>query len=681
MKKDVSLNFFKAAFLLILLLSTMQLSAQQTWYTLNSGDWNTDPVDRWTLDPSGNLPDNPGADTPGVNDIVVILNGYDIEVNNSNKKVAELRVFGDLDLKNTTGHDFGKVEGSGIIRLASADLPLKLTDPFAEDQNGGRVVFYGDQNLKVNRPYHFYDLTINLDNATIIQLADWKVNNEMILQSGTMQINDDTSKNKLLLEVEQNFLINSGASLTVGEGDVKGSFSISNNNVPSSEEFNNIFHKILVKGSMTNNGSIKLTNQSSPVYDEFPDDGAVSLWFEGESNETFDINGQTYLYSLVINKGSDPTYELKMNSNNKSHFVLFGPSNVGVDGNEERNRKALDLYKGTLRLTGNFAIPTLTEGNDRGSNGDYRIPSTARLWIDGENVEIYSTANNSSQLDNPGPRGSGIQTGGGNVGLTVYGIFKMTDGFFSTRNSAGIIYRQNDRATVDIRGGLMEITQLRRSNTVSNGIFSYLQTGGRVIVDRSGSQNNNFALFDIESPDAVFTMTGGIIEIQNRTNNTPSAFNVASDASNVSITGGEILFNIQSGDFSFELSCACDFNDVTIKRRSGSGTVNAYVRNEFNAKILTLDDNVRFYPQVNADVNIYENLNLAENRSIFEETGGKLTFLGSENTNINIGSKSSWNDGAGTNISDLKVKNLIIQKQGNGSVTFQSPTRSANDSL
>ncbi|MCG8581489.1 MAG: hypothetical protein MI866_16310, partial [Bacteroidales bacterium] len=49
-----------------------------TWYALRSGDW-TD-WETWTLDPSGNLPNNPGNDIPGTDDNIVIHSGKTVNI-------------------------------------------------------------------------------------------------------------------------------------------------------------------------------------------------------------------------------------------------------------------------------------------------------------------------------------------------------------------------------------------------------------------------------------------------------------------------------------------------------------------------------------------------------------------------------------------------------------------------
>jgi len=153
---------------------------------------------------------------------------------------------------------------------------------------------------------------------------------------------------------------------------------------------------------------VRFTNLPNPVYNAFPSTspdgttGAASVYFQGATNNTLTCNGVTDFYNLILDKGTDQTFKLTINSSNYSYFRLFGANTLTGEaaGDNVNLRKALWIRTGTLVLQGTLIIPSLTEGVTAGSpNSDFYIPSNGALIIDGVDVVILSTADDYREIN------------------------------------------------------------------------------------------------------------------------------------------------------------------------------------------------------------------------------------------------------------------------------------------
>ncbi len=631
-----------------------------TWYTLVSGDWEDSDI--WTMDPSGALPNNPGGFTPttspsSTSDKVVILSGrtITISVGNNNKTHSGMEVQGRLDVTTTTGHNFGSISGGGRILLAADNFPAgDATHFISEGQGEGTVVHYGASHTLAN-DREYYNLEIIMDApANIVTLtADYTLNGNLLVENGVLKINDDAATDIRNIIVKKDVIVETNGQITTGTGNTIGAYSIPGT-MPTGDNYFKIFHQFEIYGDFTNNGSVRFTNQADPIYNQFSNTGAVTVWFKGASNNDITLYGTTDFYNLIVDKGTDKTYQLKIYSNNANYFRLFGANNVGRYNTAPYSaanpciRKALWVHNGTLKLTGYINIPTLSEGNQAGGNGDYAIGQNAAFWMAGENVTVYSTANDRSTVGNTQVAdGSGLSVtaGSSNQAMSVYGKFRISNGVFGTRNSAGFIFWNSANAQVYIEGGDINVAQMRSAGGGS-GVASYVQSGGTVLVrgdeTEDGEYTGAYPLFGLETTDAVFHMSGGEIILRDEDGDNDPEWYIPSSEGNYNVTGGKVTINVRNTR-SFQLYSTANFWDLEIINNTGSG--NMLVQLDTN---LTVSNDLTLNPYVELDVEdptvtgLYHNVTIGRNFSIDEGAAytygtNTTTFNGTEDGELYIG--------------------------------------------
>ncbi|WP_282037815.1 hypothetical protein [Saccharicrinis aurantiacus] len=541
--------------------SVVQLvDSPQTWYAVKSGVWSD--WETWTLDPSGNLPSNSLHEIPGSEDNIVIHSGKTVSIQQSDGLVIckRVTVSGRLDLTNTSIiNSFSEIRGAGRILLASDSFPLGDASHFNSEAGKGTVVYEGG-SYSLNSSYTFYNLEVNLDNSsnTITLLNDYTLQNSLIINSGNLSINDNASGNTIQVSVGNDLQVKASGKISVGEGNTIASYQIPNN-LPPLGEYHNLYHRLSVGGDLLNEGSIVLSNRAYPVYDQLASNGAAVLEFTGENNNNAILKGITKLHGLIVNKGIDKTYKIAINSSDEDYLHLYGENCLGrntsfpfTTANPEV-RKALWIRNGTLELTGNILLPSLSEGNKGGGNGDFAIGANARLHIASDNVKVYSTA--IAQTDIPGGMAQGISTSGSHQALSVFGELQITNGLLDTRNSAGLIFWGDANGQLKMEGGELHVGQFR-SQSGASGVVSYIQSGGEVNIwgnTKSASISETFPLFGLDSENSVIQMSGGELTINDAIGGTVPDFRVLSKEGNHEITGG--LINIamdDSEDFDFQ---------------------------------------------------------------------------------------------------------------------------------
>ncbi|MEA2042946.1 MAG: putative Ig domain-containing protein [Bacteroidota bacterium] len=569
--------------------------AENSWYALTSGDW--DNWETWTLDPSGNLPDNPNHETPSSagnsSDRVFINSGKTVTIQpgNDNKTNSQITVDGRLDIKTTSGHNFTEIRGAGIILCAADNFPAGVTTHFSSlGQGEGTVVYYGNgYTLATDRTFFDVELTQSTTGDILVQASDYTINGSLTIETGIWQINDATNDVVRNLTVKKDVLVQAGGQITVGTGNsfAAGGYDIGTNVMPEDDgkDYHSIYHQFEVWGNLTNKGSVILTNQAAPDYNDFTETGGVTLKFKGLADNVMSCEGPTDLYNLIVDKGTDKTYVLTVSSTNTANFRLFGANSCGrttaggYTSEDPQVRKALWVYHGTLKLIGSIDIPTLSEGNDEGGNGDYAVGRNACFWVADEQVTVYTTASATGQV----PAGAdGVNTGSSNQAMSVYGKFRISDGFFGTRNSAGFIFWAAADGQVYIEGGETDVAQMRSAGGGA-GIASYVQSGGLIRArgneTEPGEYTGAYPLFGLEGTDAAFIMSGGEILLRDEDGDADPEFSIQTAEGNYLVTGGKLTIDVRDTR-SFQILSTANLWDLEIKNNDLSGNMIVELEND-----------------------------------------------------------------------------------------------------
>jgi hypothetical protein len=117
-------------------------------------------------------------------------------------------------------------------------------------------------------------------------------------------------------------------------------------------------------------------------------------------------NNTSDFYNLIVDKGTDQTFVLSLNSAGFNYFRLFGANISGGEGGGDNPiiKRALWIRNGTLRLYGLVVIPSLSEGTCDGGmaggpNSDFYVPANGALVVDGPDVVVLTTADSYMEIN------------------------------------------------------------------------------------------------------------------------------------------------------------------------------------------------------------------------------------------------------------------------------------------
>lgn len=690
----------------------------KSYYSYQTGDWS-DPT-TWTSDPSGTL--QIGTTIPGVNDNVIILTGRTVSLS-GNIATANINLTinegGFLDLSTFQfTQPLQTLTGQGTLKLASINFPTGTTSAFT-NAGGGTTEYYNSANFTLPIAQTSYNnLTINTAGFVATQFNNITLNGNLYIKQGTFRLNDDVSATKLTLTINGNVTVDNGAFITVGRGTTNTTTNPIGITGGAAAPFINYythFHTMIVKGDFTNNGTVRFTNLTYPIYDAFPPlgsvatSGAVSVYFQGTTDNTLTCNGQTDFYNLILDKGTDQTYKLTVNSSDYSFFRLFGANTSGADitnpvaTNANPNlKKALWIRTGTLVLQGFTVIPSLSEGTCNGApNSDFYIPANGGLVIDGLNVIVLATADDYREVNlaYTVAGGTGLVNGvnqGACSSLSILGKLQINDGYFSTRESGGLITWDYASGQLEINGGTADVKQFRAAGGAS-GLGSYLQTGGTFIVRgrfqstttsftavsdlvnapinynraTDGSLDGAVGSFNLNATTNVFAMSGGTIKIYDACGVGGRVFDVLSSSGNINVSGGLIEFIPAAG-----LSGTADAATHIIRTTAPLGNVT--INRASSASVVQLEP---LYPlTILKDLTLQSGVFNANNLNV--TIGGNFTV--SSGTTYTTGTNSTILNGTGAQIftvdlaAALNLNMFKIDKPAGTTVTFAGTQKTIN---
>lgn len=507
----------------VLLLGYQPLKAVN-YYSYQSGDWG-DPF-IWTTDPSGTT--LVGSATPGAADDIFILNGRNITTAIARTVVSSTILGGgSLDLGAVTGHALGIVTGQGLLRISSNVFPLGNFTNFVSS-TGGTIEYYDFGGAGTNLPNQntYNNLIISnstgADHTLIFPSAaaiTYTINGNVTITKsglGAMHVRLGSAAFVINLNITKGLSISAGSSLTCSN-------------------FNAI-HNIRIGFDFINDGVVDLSNNAQFTA---ATNGAANVIFTGLQNSNLICQGQTDVYTLQVNKGTDQTYILSVISNNVNNLKLFS------------NGTAMVITAGTMRLTANNSFTRINNG------GNFDVSSSSNeagcLWIDGADMLLNSSAN----------------------AIVVYGKFRMSAGNFSIGNEGLVIRIAGE---ILFEGGVSTIEKYRSSTIVGFHIGSFTMTGGILNVDgtTTGSSNADSPRFSHPFPGQSFKMTGGTINVSAPETGTAAngGILIGNDAANILVTGGTWNVTIPASATNFNICSTAPFYNMNItKAGAGAGVV------------------------------------------------------------------------------------------------------------
>lgn len=520
----------------------VQLTSR-TWYALQNGNWNNPST--WTLDAGVfPVPNNPLNETPGANDDVILRVGKTVTVQSStnNLQLNSIVVDGSLILGTSSGHDFTTIEGAGKIFIngnaGSSNFPDGVTttaNGFGDAGNGGTLVINGtgftfDQNKTFN------DVRIELTNgSSVINLgSDLVVNGDLSVRTGTFRFGDGSTTSRTLQVFGNTEVESNGGSQ---DGRIRTNAG-------------NARHEFDLYGNFLNEGTAYFTRRTSADYVNEDTDGRVDFNLRnGEADQLINLQGVTRFYRIEVNKGTDATYIADFQSADPTYFNLFGPANDNLDNDIvstdilANNNNALGLISGTLKLGPNIDIPVLNR------SGNYCIGANGRLWIDGATVtKNVATA------------------------IVPYGVLEVSAGTLTATGNSGITLRIN--GLLKVSGGSVFTNNIRTSVQGPQSLGGFNQTGGTVLLDGNlgaGNASGSYYIMSLTYPGNVFLMSGGTFTIKDP--NGLGAVFINSDPANVSVTGGNVIFE-SSNTNAFKVTSRAPFYNLRLRgANSNAGNV------------------------------------------------------------------------------------------------------------
>ncbi len=518
--------------LLLLLVSSGGFAQSDTWYAITSGEWSNAEI--WTLDPAAAIKVNPNGKTPQESDNVVIKSGRTITMDADGNKANVLTVDGRLALKETSGHQFSQIRGSGRIIMEADNFPSgDATHFISKNQGEGTVVFEGSSNIDVLTSYEFFNLEVDQSSRVRIR-RDLVLNGSLVVKDGDFRF----GPNEVSVTVYGNVFVESLGKMSVA------------NNLD--------YHWFNVYGDFINNGSVDLSKNNQF---DIPTKGVVKLKFLGETDNEFRCNGKTELHRLFVDKGTDKAFKLNVTADQNTNFQLYGPvtgtTSDAADGNAGWQRLPIVIENGTLELGSNVIIDRLGENIGGNAPNEFTIPETGHLILNGGSVN------------------SSTSTGDWN-GITLYGKLTVAAGELTTpAGTNGLYYATNGKTPqFEVTGGTANLTQIRPYNNADK--FSYTQSGGLVDFFDAPDDDNSSAVLHIGNnsavqpanlnTDFVFNMSGGNMRFShaNSANGWVSGIRLEVNEGNYNVTGGNIEVADLSGSEKFDIFSTSPLYNLSI---------------------------------------------------------------------------------------------------------------------
>ncbi|PWJ42717.1 T9SS type A sorting domain-containing protein [Sediminitomix flava] len=668
----------KSIIILKLLLCTFFAYSQETWYSYKSGDW--DDAGSWTLD-GASLPiyDNPGGDTPDADDDIVITSGRTITVQNDTDLpdfTGSLTIYGTLNFGTSDGNNtddtdlidseryvFAQILGDGTIEFYGYDNTGVFYDnlPSSENSNWsnfeGVIVAKGGNNIYINQEWTstntsaLYEFKVDMDETAdeVVFLEDVEISNNLQVDKGTLRINQNTNEFGGSSEGKQLDILISGSVTISSDGEFNagsGAIYASGN----SSTYHGDWHTVTVGGDFTNNGSIDfspgLVVGSVDYYDT--DDAAVSLYFTGASDNSFLVNSSTILYNLIIDKGTDRTYQLSLNvANTPDDLYILGSNDGAVDRDvqDPEVKKNIYIKAGTLSLEGKTYIRSL--GEESGASEDiFVLGESAGLELNGADVQLDFSNSATGQS------------------MYIIGELTVNEGLLDSKGSIACFIGNTGSFTVN--GGTVKLGQLRPTSYTSDAVISFSQTGGTILFEdgtHDGHVNETYAVLDLSGTNYSVNLLGGEIYFE-RTKSANSGNSAFKGGTAINVDVDVTKYNV-SKDHKITLSMT-DASDVAFGIVSNI-PLGEFVIEETQGLGVSLQSDLELMGDLHIQKDILDaqTYTLTLNGSMTVEDGTDIGYDASANTTIFQGTEDAQLALYHHHDADMQLfKNLQINKEG-----------------
>jgi len=603
--------------------------AVTVFYSRQNGDWNTQST--WSNEDVGGAE---GTGTPGAGDPVVIGDGsidHTITVQSVESAVAgnvALSESSILDLGSSTGNDLGTLlegednSGFGTIRISSGNFPAGDFSDFVAG-GAGTIEYYRDgSDFALPASQSTYNnLTFSTENGAAGTLTmpatDLTINGTMRVgetsNAGALTVLSDANGNRTI-SISENLLVrgastgNTTFTLTSGANHnftVNGDVTVgSNGNFDVQNSGSNV-HNIIISGDLANGGGVDFTSGGT----------VADVTFNSSINRTITGGGSPFSFNnLTLDKGTDTLSVLDVTAANMTI----------VDG-------GLNLVNGTFKLNDSQPL-TLSSG------GEFLIPSTTQLWVNGPTVDIT---------------GSGTMKLVGKLQISNNSIVSIGNG----NNDNFLEYAATGMPELIIKSGSLTLTsQLRRPTGSATGNLKYRQTGGSVTVATQQAPVDTRGVFEVVN-DGDFSMTSGTLTIV-RSQSSGSVASLLLDPASSSVTGGDIFIGDDTNTPSGEL--------VTVNSSIPLHNLTVNSTNSRTAQLsilgLTLNNNLLIESGATFDANGLP-LNI----------GGNFTNNGTFTSNLNLTTFNSSSQNQ-TITGSTAFHDLVIDNSFGGTVNIDNST-------
>ncbi|GGG58367.1 hypothetical protein GCM10011378_38140 [Hymenobacter glacieicola] len=349
-------------------------------------------------------------------------------------------------------------------------------------------------------------------------------------------------------------------------------------------------YQLLVAGSVTNNGTLDLSNPAGT--------GTVGseLRFTGGGDASFSGTGTTDLQSLSLGKAA----ATDVVSLDLPTLLVQGAAGTATTSSgfllTRTGSPAVDYMTGILKLTG-----TATLTNKVFQTVSYVIPATGGIWLNNPNFTV------AGQGGSP----------------TNNGLLRVSAGTYTIGSGMGNSLGFGSGAALTVEGGALNVAG--RLNAVASAPITFTQSGGTISVMTQTPSTSASASFGLLSNDAanVQNISGGTIILVNRNRASPPT-NDYVVLGTMNYTGGTLQVGSGATDTNFNF-------------RIGGNVPGLVIDNTTTAKTVTLGAPTTVYGPVTInsgttlDVSVLE-LTLTgpsiTNNGTLTASSGRLAFTG-----------------------------------------------------